>query len=287
MSRRDLPINGLHTFLVTARHLNLTRAAAELCITQSAVSRQIIALEAWFGFPLFHRHARGLTLTPGGERLLPELGSLLEQLYRLTNDVRQAPRQLRLKAPSCAMRWLVPKLVSFEQQYPNIHVALTTTLDHRRRLEDFDAAIIYGQAENEGTKLFDEELTPVMASHLPSADPTLALQQLTFLHPTRDTRDWQLWLNHSSLKASMLRNQHFDTMDLALNAACQGFGIAIADIRLAEPEITQGRLVAPFSLRVRTGASYRLLQPPENDRDENQQRLVDWLSQPDTLNSRQ
>lgn len=278
MARRDLPMNGLQTFLVTARHLNLTRAAAELCITQSAVSRQIIALEAWFGFPLFHRHARGLSLTSGGERLLPELRPILENLYRLTDAVRLAPRQLRLKAPSCAMRWLVPRLVSFEKQYPAIHVALTTTLDHRRRLEDFDAAIIYGTDHDEGTRLFEEELTPVLASHLPCPTTISQLQQFTFLHPTRDTVDWQLWLRQSAEKTTMIRHQHFDTMDLALNAASQGFGIAIADTRLVEQEIAQGRLVAPFSLKVKTGASYHLFQRPETPQDEDLQTLIHWLS---------
>ena len=66
MSRRSLPLNAIDAFLVTARHLNLTHAAAELCLTQGAVSRKIASLEAWFGFPLFERHARGLRLSSQG-----------------------------------------------------------------------------------------------------------------------------------------------------------------------------------------------------------------------------
>jgi LysR family glycine cleavage system transcriptional activator len=78
MSRRSLPLNAIDAFLVTARHLNLTHAAAELCLTQGAVSRKIASLEAWFGFPLFERHARGLRLSPQGSALLPELQSAFE-----------------------------------------------------------------------------------------------------------------------------------------------------------------------------------------------------------------
>lgn len=80
MSRRSLPLNAIDAFLVTARHLNLTHAATELCLTQGAVSRKIATLEAWFGFPLFERHARGLRLSPQGSALLPELQSTFETL---------------------------------------------------------------------------------------------------------------------------------------------------------------------------------------------------------------
>jgi LysR family glycine cleavage system transcriptional activator len=77
MSRRSLPLNAIDAFLVTARHLNLTHAAAELCLTQGAVSRKIASLEAWFGFPLFERHARGCASSQGCA-LLPELQSAFE-----------------------------------------------------------------------------------------------------------------------------------------------------------------------------------------------------------------
>ena len=277
MSKRSLPVNGLQTFLVTAHHLNLTHAATELCITQGAVSRQIQALEAWFGFPLFNRHARGLTLTPRAELLLPELTQLLDKLHRLTEQVRLSPEQIRLKAPSCAMRWLVPLLVSFEQHYPHFHVALTTTLDHRRQLEDFDAAVIYGAADSPGEILFDEEITPVLAGHLTAPENYQQLQNYTFLHPTRDMSDWQLWLNKQSAPHEMIRNQHFETMDLAINAAVQGFGITVADIHLAAPEIAQGRLLAPFNETAKTGASYRLLHRKPSDPNEPLQTLIHWL----------
>ncbi|WP_128086690.1 LysR family transcriptional regulator, partial [Pantoea deleyi] len=71
MSRTSLPLNAIHAFLVTARHLNLTHAARELCLTQGAVSRKITSLEQWLGVTLFDRHARGLRLTPQGAALLP------------------------------------------------------------------------------------------------------------------------------------------------------------------------------------------------------------------------
>ncbi len=111
MTRRTLPLNALEAFLVTARHLNLTHAARTLYLTQGAVSRKIAALESWFGFALFERHARGLRLTPQGCALLPELQSAWEQLMTTAEQARQQHNVIRLKAPTCAIRWLVPKLM--------------------------------------------------------------------------------------------------------------------------------------------------------------------------------
>lgn len=104
MNNRIPPLNALHAFVVTARHLNFTRAAEELFVTQGAVSRQVASLEAWLGFSLFQRHARGLRLTSQGSQLLPEVRDVFEQLFRVTNRVKEG-RSIRMKAPTCAMRW--------------------------------------------------------------------------------------------------------------------------------------------------------------------------------------
>jgi LysR family glycine cleavage system transcriptional activator len=85
------------------------------------------------------------------------------------------------------------------------------------------------------------------------------LSRFTFLHPTPDRTDWTLWLaQNSGIAPAMNKNQHFDTMDLAISAAIQGFGIAIADATLVAEDLRRGRLVQPFASHVKTGASYRL-----------------------------
>jgi LysR family glycine cleavage system transcriptional activator len=193
MPNRTLPLNAIDAFLVTARHLNLTHAAKELCLTQGAVSRKIASLEAWFGFPLFERHARGLRLSPQGSALLPELRSAFEHLQTLAAQARAQQTVVRLKAPTCAMRWLVPRLIQLEQTCPDVQVALTTTTDHgvNFKTEPYDAAIVFGTHFSAGDLLFDEALTPVMSTQLTADD---RLSNLTFLHPTRDKTDWSLWL---------------------------------------------------------------------------------------------
>ncbi|MGE9550146.1 LysR substrate-binding domain-containing protein [Erwinia amylovora] len=279
MSRRPLPLNSVHAFIVTARHLNLTRAAGELCITQGAVSRKIAALENWLGFALFDRHARGLHLTSQGASLLPAMRSSFEQMMQAAEQASKTHAVVRLKAPTCAMRWLVPKLVALEQARPDLHVALTTTLDHSSQLDNFDAAIAYGSPAAGSYRLFDEELTPVIAASLqPETDLNIEdLSRFTFLHPTADSRDWQLWLNQQPVKVAIRRNQHFDTMDLAISAAIQGFGVTVADVTLIEADLAMKRLIAPFPATVKTGAVYTLIQRPPEEAPPQLQELVAWL----------
>lgn len=263
MSRRTFPLTAVDAFLVTARFLNLTHAARELCLTQSAVSRKIAALEAWFGFALFERHARGLHLTPQGEALLPELQQAYGQLIRTAEQARHKQSVVRLKAPTCAMRWLLPKLMRLEKSLPDTQVALTTTIGHgvSFKTEPFDAAIIFGSHNRGGDLLFEEALTPVVSPALAGENPIAldSLSALTFLHPTRDKTDWTLWLSQQTAPLpAMRKNQHFDTMDLAISAAIQGFGIAIADLNLVEEDLRAGWLLRPFPGSVKTGAAYRL-----------------------------
>ncbi len=259
MSPRTLPLNAIDAFLVTARHLNLTHAAKELCLTQGAVSRKIASLEAWFGFPLFERHARGLRLSPQGSALLPELRSAFEHLLTVAGQARAQQTVVRLKAPTCAMRWLVPRLLHLEREYPDVGIALTTTTDHgvNFKTEPFDAAIVFGTHFSAGDLLFDEALTPVVGAMFAGRDP---FDGLTLLHPTRDKTDWSLWLaKQDNSQFVMKKNQHFDTMDLAITAAIQGLGMAIVDETLVEEDIRAGRLLRPWKESVKTGASYRLV----------------------------
>ncbi|WP_435930458.1 LysR substrate-binding domain-containing protein [Dryocola sp. BD613] len=267
MARHNFPLNTVDAFLVTARHLNLTRAAKELCLTQGAVSRKIATLEEWLGFTLFERHARGLYLTPQGSALLPDLQNAFEKLLDVAGRACHKPSVIRLKAPTCAMRWLVPKIMQLELRAPDIQIALTTTVDHgiNFKSEPYDAAIVFSTHARAGTLLFEESLTPVISQSLLPAEPLSAeaLQRFTFLHPTRDRTDWSLWLaDYPAKQPVMIKNQHFDTMDLAISAAIQGFGIAIADEALVAEDIRMGRLVRPFARSVKTGAGYRLTVRP-------------------------
>jgi LysR family glycine cleavage system transcriptional activator len=147
-----------------------------------------------------------------------------------------------------------------ERRHPELQIALTTTTEHgvNFRTEPYDAAIVFGTHHSVGDLLFEEALTPVCNAALTGDN---RLNDVTFLHPTRDKTDWSLWLAAFSPDAPLLmrKNQHFDTMDLAITAAMQGLGVAMADATLVAEDVRAGRLVRPFTFSVKTGASYRLV----------------------------
>lgn len=267
--KRLPPLAALHTFLVTAQCCNFTRAAQQLHLTQGAVSRQIAGLEEHLGYPLFIRQARGLSLTREGQEWLPRV----QQVFSLIEDgVQQigAPRgTLQLKAPTCVMRWLLPRLMEWQALRPDVPVELTTTIQHGVdfRREGFDAAVVYGaEPEGEALKLFDEQLTPVCSPHLLAGTTPLRevadLAGHMLLHPTRDERDWQTWLEAAGSGLEIQgRRQHFETLDMAMAMASQGTGVAIGDWALIGDDLVGGRLVMPFDLTVPTGKGYYLARP--------------------------
>ncbi|MDU9390428.1 LysR substrate-binding domain-containing protein [Pseudomonas sp. zfem002] len=269
--KRLPPLPALHTFLITAQCCNFTRAAQQLHLTQGAVSRQIAGLEEHLGYPLFIRQARGLGLTREGQEWLPRV----QQVFALLEDgVQQigAPHStLQLKAPTCVMRWLLPRLMEWQALRPDVPVELTTTIQHGVdfRREGFDAAVVYGAEPEPGTqalKLFDEQLTPVCSPQLLAGKAALRevadLHGQMLLHPARDERDWQTWLEAagSGLEIQGTR-QHFETLDMAMAMASQGTGVAIGDWALIGEDLASGRLVMPFGLKVATGKAYYLVVP--------------------------
>ncbi|MDO6706861.1 LysR substrate-binding domain-containing protein [Photobacterium sp. 1_MG-2023] len=259
----------LQAFLITAEHLNFTVAAKQLNVTQGAVSRQIQALEAQLKVRLFQRHARGLTLTTKGNEFLPLVQQLLTQLQKAVDQVSNEKQQIKLKAPSCITSWLLPKLMTFQQAHPDIDVALTSAIMHNVHFasEPFDAAICYTeqppQKDMKAFRLFDEYLSPLCAPGLLRPDADLVqLSQQTWLHATAQQTDWKIWLDHVGYQGKLAtQNQRFATLDLAVSAAIQGFGIAVGDVELARQDLNAGRLVMPFPQRVPSGKSYFLVRP--------------------------
>ncbi|HEF4757619.1 TPA: LysR family transcriptional regulator, partial [Burkholderia multivorans] len=194
--RRLPPLHALQIFSTVARHGSFTRAAEQLCVTQGAVSRQIQTLEAHYGFPLFKRHAKGLTLTAEGEQLLPVVNESFARIEDISSKLTRQRTDLALKVPTCVMRWMLPRIMRFQGEHPDLHVQITTAWQHVVDFssEPFDAAIVYGTSPGAGVvalPLFGERLTPVCAPELRQTAPLDAVDDLarhTLLHPTRDHR---------------------------------------------------------------------------------------------------
>jgi LysR family glycine cleavage system transcriptional activator len=281
-------LDVLKTFVVVAQRLNFTHAAQSLHLTQGAVSRQILGLEQQLGYPLFSRRARGLTLTPQGAMLLVPVQQALGQLDEALARVGAQPGTLRIKCPTCAMRWVLPRIIRLQNERPEMHIELTASVSHGLDFgaEHFDAAVVFGQPQGKKLRvhhLFDEILTPVCTpSYLPDLSRPLTpadLADKTLLHPTRDRRDWLLWLKAVGQEALPSgKAQHFDTLDLAMSAALQGFGIAIGDLCLLEEDIQARRIVTPFPLSVVSGAAYYLVYPERAVVPQALTELVNFLS---------
>jgi LysR family glycine cleavage system transcriptional activator len=286
-TRRLPPLNALQIFETVARHRSFTRAAEHLCLTQGAVSRQILALEDYYRFPLFRRHAKGLTLTAEGELLLPAVKESFARIEEISLRLTRQRTDLALKVPTCVMRWMLPKIMQFQVEYPDLHVQITTAWQHDVdfQIEPFDAAIIYGHspgADVHAVPLFEERLTPVCAPHLLDERPLGHFDDLrrhTLLHPTRDHRDWKRWLDHVGAgRIDADQGPSFDTLDLATNAALQGFGVAISDLVLIDEDVAARRLVRPFDAVLTTGARYFFVYPDSVAHQQKLHLFREWIT---------
>lgn len=284
---RRLPsLNGLQVFEIVARQGTFTRAADELCLTQGAVSRQILALEDEFGFPLFKRSPKGLTLTAEGELLLPVVRESFGRIEEISVHLSRRHTELALKVPTCVMQWMIPRIMRFQVEYPDLQLQITTSGLHcvDFRAEPFYAAVFYGSAPGpdvHAIPLFEERITPVCAPAL-LADKTLEriedLRHHTLLHPTRDHRDWKQWLEHAgAVQIDANRGLSFETLDMATNAALEGYGVAIGDPTLAEESLLSQRLIQPFDVTLRTGMRYYFVYPECVAQQEKVQLFREWL----------
>ncbi|WP_395662640.1 transcriptional regulator GcvA [Aestuariivirga sp.] len=271
---RHIPgLASLKAFDASARHLNFTRAAAELNVTPAAVSHQIKELEEAVGVPLFQRTSRHMQLTRQGMILKPAIGEALEGLTRALQRIRQLenPTQVRVTAsPSIAAKWLVPRLDRFLETAPGADVRIDVSsepLDFER--EDIDVAIRFGDGNYPGLmveKLFHDTLFPVCAPELlkgakPLREPK-DLLQFTLIHLEWEAQgavwpNWRMWMLAAGVKDfNDTRGLHFSQTSLALQAAIDGHGVALGDSTLVGDDLAAGRLIKPFELALRSPAQF-------------------------------
>jgi LysR family glycine cleavage system transcriptional activator len=259
-SRRLLPLNALKAFEAAGRHLNFTAAAEELSVTLSAISHQIRQLEELLGVPLFHRTRKGLVLSTEGQLILPDVQEGFDHLASALSklEARRGEGILTVSMLSTfAMRWFIPRLPRFQEQYPDIEVRITTSIkpaDLER--EGIDCAIRHGDGHWPGvsaTRLFSESLVPVAHPKFAKGKEAIRkpadLKGHKLLHSQNRREDWRIWLNAAGIKDKAIDPNSgpvFETRSYAIQAAVQGMGIAVMDPELAAEEIAAGRLVTLF-----------------------------------------
>ncbi|CAJ0812316.1 transcriptional regulator GcvA [Ralstonia flaminis] len=266
--RRLPPLGALRAFEAAARHLSFTRAAAELCVTQAAISHQVRQLEDWLGLKLFARRGHALTLTVEGGSYLSELTHLFDGLAEATARLSgRSEDTLRITAlPSFASRWLLPRLGGFRAQHPEIELKLTTSTTLWAHTDDsFDIGIRSGLGRWPGLKadlIAREYLSPVCSPALrePLEAPT-DLRHATLLHD-EPKGAWRAWFEHAgAAPPRRTSGVVFNDAGMVLQAAVEGQGVALGRLLLAADDLAAGRLVQPFDVSMPNDFSYWLVYP--------------------------
>ncbi len=271
--------------------MSFAHAAEELSVTPGAVSRQVKALEEWIGAPLFRRRHKQVTLTPLGRGYLDAVSEPLERIAQATQRALQqdSSRPIAICSyPTFALRWLVPRWGRFYDKHPDIDVQITTSLqpvDFERG--DFDAAVLVGENWDdhpglEAIRLIEVELYPVCSPALVDGPNALRapadLARHTLLHGLPRAEDWRRWLDFAGVDGiDAGTGLTFDSLNLSLQAAVEGIGVAIAVGALVAEDLAEGRLVRPFGPTRTSRRPFHLVYPAHRARDPRLRAFVDWL----------
>jgi LysR family glycine cleavage system transcriptional activator len=272
MARRLPPLNALKAFEAAARHGSVTRAAQELCVTQGAVSQQVKTLEADLGCRLFAREHRRLVITAAGQSYLAVVRDVFDRLAVGTENLLQQHDAGVLTvstSPNFASKWLVHRLGRFTEQHPSIDLRLAASLQHVDfAREDIDLAIRHGDGAWPSlhvTKLCVEELFPVCSPALMRGRRALQtavdLKHHTLLH-VNERRDWGAWLEAANVTGvDFSRGPIFNQASMAIDAAIDGQGIALARSALVAWDLGTGRLTRPFKRSLKVPYAYWIVCP--------------------------
>jgi len=283
---RLFSLDLLKAFVATGRRLSITQAADDLCLTQSAVSRQVHALEAQVGTRLFVRLQRGVAFTPAGERLFRSADPAVQQLQEAAAELAgggSAAHAVTLTASVGVMAvWLLPRLSRLQGRHPGLDVRLST--NNRvsdLRADGIDIALRYareGAVPSAALRLFDETLAPVahprVAQALARGEPCPLLEY----DDTRTWLHWRTWLADASSPPPRRQMMRFNQYDQVVQAALAGQGLAIGRIELLQPLIDSGQLsiVEMACKPMKSPYAIWLLLADEQPREQVRQ-VADWI----------
>lgn len=289
MPLRLPPLSSLRFFEAAGRHGSFKLAAAELNVTPSAVSHGIVGLERALGVELFKREPRRLSLTAEGADYLAYVSKALSLIAvgteRLPGD--RDNRAIALScAPTLATRWLLPRLRSFRERWPNIGITVDTTGRHVAfPVDGFDFAVRMCRAPVAGaawTRMFGEKLIPVCSAAyrdtLVDEKGNIDLSRGTLIHVTRASEDWQAWLDGRGIDGVAYgAGLHVDTVQLAFEAAIAGLGVAVGRRPLVDSDLAAGALVATGPEAIAAETAYWLVSSAGADRRPDLVAFKQWL----------
>jgi LysR family transcriptional regulator, glycine cleavage system transcriptional activator len=258
MQRRLPPLNSLKAFEAAARLGSFNRASQELHVTHGAISRHVQLLEDWLGTPMFRRLNRRVVLTEAGRSYLAEIGAAFDRIALATGQQLERGRSQLLRINATAtltLRWLIPRLSSFQLANPAIEVRLTTSDEPIATLaEPVDIVIRRGGDDPPGYVAIwalSEYRIPVCSPKLLKQIPLRRVADLrkhTLLHPASRPTVWLDWLKAAGVpdlkpKQSLVFEHNYQTLQGALD----GLGVASGSSALIADDVASGRLVIPFA----------------------------------------
>ena len=271
MRRQLPPFHAVRAFEAAARHLSFKKAAAELCLTQSAISHQIRTLEEYLGVQLFYREGRGTVLTPDGSTYLSGITDILDRMA--TETVRISKREiagsLSVRAAPGFVRWLVPRLAAFQTTYPEIELHLSASME----LVDFategvDVNIRWGfepKPNLVSTPLLASTRYPVISPDLLQTGRTLDrpedLKHYALLHEA-NCPNFERWFDFAGVSVENARQGlRLASYDHVVQAAVEGQGVAIGFDVIVAGDVEAGRLVRLFDVPYPKRILYSLVTP--------------------------
>jgi DNA-binding transcriptional LysR family regulator len=267
-------LTALQFFDAAVRHMSFTRAAADLNVTQSAVSRQIRDLEAFLGQPLFHRIKQRLVLTEAGEAYAGSVRDLLNQAEAATLQVMAYNGKGGVLTvallPTFGSRWLVPRLGDFITRHPDIQLNLVAQVKPFNFTgSGIDAAIHFGSAvwpDAVCHRLMGEVIVPVCAPSLlggrPALERPLDVADFPLLQLTTRPQAWTDWLRAVGVDSfDGPRGPRFEEFHMVIQAAIAGLGMAVLPRFLIQEELASGRLVVAIDRPVTSDQAYYLVHP--------------------------
>lgn len=286
MSHQMPPLPWLRAFEASARHLSFTNAAAELNLTQAAISKQVKLLEHYLREPLFERLPRSLTLTKAGAAYLPKVNDAFERLSAGTVEVFGANRSGILSVRvmvGFATTWLARRLPRFIAAHPKTQVRIVSSIwAEEYGAETFDLDIRYGFGTWPGfraDRLARESLVPLCLPEIAArlhSPADLARERL--LHVLGYQDGWDGWLTAAGAgRVDAARGLWFDTTLMAMAVASEGGGVALGRTSLIETELAQGRLVKPFAFELPIEEGFFLVAPEKGPRHKDAGVFRDWL----------
>ena len=289
MGRRLPPLNALRAFEAAARLGSFNGAAAELFVTPSAISHQVKSLEDFLGVSLFRRTRRQVQLTIAGERYLASVSHALDEIDLATRRLLVSSNSGALNisvAPAFLTRWLVPKVREFQERHPDIELRLSPNsgeIDFA--WSDIDMAIYFGDGNWPDLDVYflrEVVMVPVCSREFAEANPRMSrpedLSSHTLIDVSSRPEEWDEFLaSFGVTRRNRSKRLSVSSTSLALGAAMENLGVALADRQLVAREVLYGRLVTPLDISMNNHLGYYLVYQKDRKPSQEMRAFIDWV----------